>query len=93
VSQPNDTNTFITRVDHRLGDNDNFTIRYISNKSTDANVVSNLNFGELFSGDQLLYDQNLALSETHVFNANVINEFRTSYIRRNLDFPRTIPTR
>ena len=87
VAQPNDTLTFITRVDHRLGDNDNFTIRYISNQSSDDNVVSNLTFGNLFSGAQALFDQNLALSETHVFSPNVINEFRTSYIRRNLDFP------
>ena len=91
VSQPNDTNTFITRVDHRLGDNDNFTIRYISNKSFDPNVTSNLTFGERFAAAQSLYDQNLALSETHIFNANVINEFRTSYIRRNLDFPENDP--
>jgi len=91
VSQPNDTDTFITRVDHRLGDNDNFTIRYISNKSFDPNVTSNLTFGERFAAAQSLYDQNLALSETHIFNANVINEFRTSYIRRNLDFPENDP--
>ncbi|HEX7176229.1 MAG TPA: carboxypeptidase regulatory-like domain-containing protein [Pyrinomonadaceae bacterium] len=87
VGQPNDTLTFIARADHRLGDNDNFTIRYITNQSQDANVVSNLTFGTLFSGAQALFDQNLALSETHVFSPNVINEFRTSYIRRNLDFP------
>lgn len=87
VAQPNNTRTFITRVDHRLGHNDNATIRYISNKSSDENVVSNLTFGDRFAGAQTLFDQNLAISETHIFNANVINEFRTSYIRRNLDFP------
>lgn len=87
VAQPNDTHTFIVRVDHRLGENDNATFRYITNQSQDANVISNLTFGERFSGAQALFDQNLAISETHVFNATVINEFRTSYIRRNLDFP------
>lgn len=87
VAQPNNTKTFIARVDHRLGENDNFTLRYISNQSEDANVVSNLTFGERFSGAQALFDQNVALSETHVFSASVINEFRSSYIRRNLDFP------
>lgn len=87
VSQPNDTKTFIARVDHRIGESDNLTIRYITNQSADANVISNLNFGTLFSGDQSLFDQNLALSETHVFRPNVINELRGSYIRRNLDFP------
>ena len=87
VAQPNDTKTFIARVDHRLGENDNLTIRYITNQSSDANVVSNLTFGTLFAGAQTLFDQNLALSETHVFRQNVINELRGSYIRRNLDFP------
>jgi len=87
VSQPNDTKTYIARVDHRLGENDNFTIRYIANKSGTANVISNLTFGERFAGDQALFDQNLALSETHIFSPTVLNEFRTSYIRRNLDFP------
>ena len=91
VSQPNNTHTFITRVDHRIGDNDTFTFRYISNKASDPNVVSNLTFGERFAGAQSLYDQNAALSETHVFGPNVINEFRGSYIRRNLDFPENDP--
>ncbi|HEY0051524.1 MAG TPA: TonB-dependent receptor, partial [Pyrinomonadaceae bacterium] len=67
----------------------------ILNKSNQTNVISNLNFGNLFSGDQLLIDHNLALSETHIFNPNLINEFRFSFIRRNLDFPEndgTTPT-
>ena len=87
VAQPNDTKTFIARVDHRLGENDNVTIRYITNQAEDANVISNLTFGTLFSGAQALFDQNLALSETHVFGSNLINELRGSYIRRNLNFP------
>lgn len=91
VAQPNSTKTFIARVDHRLGENDNVTIRYITNQAEDANVVSNLNFGTLFAGDQTLMDQNVALSETHVFKANLINELRASYIRRNLDFPENDP--
>jgi len=91
VSQPNDTNTFITRIDHRLGDNDTLTFRYISNKATDPNVTSNLSFGEQFAAAQNLYDQNAALSETHVFSGTVLNEFRGSYIRRNLSFPENDP--
>ena len=87
VDQPADTKNFVVRVDHRITDNDNFTIRYISNKSDQPNVVSNLTFGERFAGAQLLFDQNVAISETHVFNSNVVNEFRGSYVRRNLDFP------
>ena len=91
VPQPNDTKTFIARVDHKLSQNDNMTIRYITNQAEDANVISNLTFGTLFSGAQALFDQNLALSETHVFDSNIINELRGSYIRRNLNFPENDP--
>jgi len=87
VGQPNNTEFYVARVDHRLTSNDNFTIRYLVNKSVDSNVVSNLTFGERFAGAQNLFDQNLALSETHIFSPTVVNEFRSSYIRRNLSFP------
>jgi hypothetical protein len=92
VSQPNDADTYIVRVDHRIGSNDTFTIRYISNKSTSPNLTSNLTFGEQFGATQNLFDQNAAVSETHVFSGTVLNEFRGSYIRRNLSFPENDPT-
>ncbi|MDQ2976968.1 MAG: TonB-dependent receptor [Acidobacteriota bacterium] len=87
ISQPNDTYNHTLRIDHKLTANDNLTGRYISNKPTDSNVISNTNFGSIFAGEQAIFDQNLALSETHVFNDKVLNEFRFSYIRRNLQFP------
>ncbi|HEY0384845.1 MAG TPA: carboxypeptidase regulatory-like domain-containing protein, partial [Pyrinomonadaceae bacterium] len=87
VNQPNNTSYYLARVDHKFGDNDNANIRYIGNKSIDTNVVSNLTFGERFAGAQNLFDQNLAISETHIFSQNIVNEVRASYIRRNLDFP------
>ena len=71
--------------------NDNLTGRYISNKPSDINVISNTNFGPIFAGNQAIFDQNLALSEAHVFNSKVVNEFRFSYIRRNLAFPERDP--
>lgn len=95
IAQPSDTDIHTFRLDQKFSDSDNFTGRYILNKSNQTNVISNLNFGNLFSGDQLLIDHNLALSETHIFNPNLINEFRFSFIRRNLDFPEndgTTPT-
>jgi outer membrane receptor protein involved in Fe transport len=92
ISQPADYYTHTLRIDHTFGPNDNLTGRYISNKTTDTNVISNLAFGSIFSGDQNVFDQNLALSETHIFNSEVINEFRFSYIRRNLGFPENDPT-
>ena len=92
ISQPADYYTHTLRIDHVFGPSDNLTGRYISNKTTDANVASNLNFGPIFAGHQNVFDQNLALSETHIFNSKIINEFRFSYIRRNLAFPENDPT-
>ncbi len=91
LPQPVDQYTHILRIDHKLTDNDNLTGRYISNKPNQPNLVSNLEFGTLFAGAQQVFDQNLALSETHVFSPRVLNEFRFSYIRRNLQFPENDP--
>jgi outer membrane receptor protein involved in Fe transport len=91
ITQPADYYTHTLRIDHKISNNDNLTGRYISNKTTDVNVISNLNFGSIFAGDQNIFDQNLALSETHIFNTAVLNEFRFSYVRRNLGFPENDP--
>jgi outer membrane receptor protein involved in Fe transport len=91
ISQPNNTSNYLARVDHKLSNNDNMTIRYIANKPVDVNVISNLQFGSLFAGNQAIFDQNLALSETHIFGPSLLNEFRFSYVRRNLAFPENAP--
>jgi outer membrane receptor protein involved in Fe transport len=91
-TQPLDSYNYTFRFDHKISDNDNFTARYIQNDSDQTNVISNLQFGSIFGGNQLLKDKNLALSETHVFSPSLINEFRFSYIGRNLSFPENDPT-
>jgi outer membrane receptor protein involved in Fe transport len=91
ISQPANYYTHTLRIDHRFSDNDNLTGRYITNKTTDVNVISNLGFGSIFAGDQNIFDQNLALSETHIFSSSLLNEFRFSYVRRNLGFPENDP--
>ncbi|MET0645016.1 MAG: carboxypeptidase regulatory-like domain-containing protein [Pyrinomonadaceae bacterium] len=91
IIQPSDQYNNTLRVDHQIGNSDNLTVRYISNKSVDVNVISNLQFGSQFAGNQNILDQNLAASETHVFNQGLLNEFRFSFIRRNLAFPENDP--
>ena len=91
IIQPSDQYNNTLRVDHQIGNADNLTVRYISNKSVDVNVISNLQFGSEFAGDQNILDQNLAASETHVFSPGLLNEFRFSFIRRNLGFPENDP--
>lgn len=87
LSQPNNTWNFIIRGDHRLREGDNLTLRYTYNRPETANAASNTQFGSLFSAASNTLDQNAAISETHVFTSNLLNEFRVSYIRRNLQFP------
>lgn len=87
ITQPIDQPNYTARFDHKLTDNDNLTVRYIRTTQDASNVTSNLNFGELFSADQLLSDNNLAISESHIFSSSLLNEFRFSYIGRDLNFP------
>ncbi len=91
ISQSNNTWNFILRGDHRLREGDNLTLRYSYNKPFTLNNSSNVQFGSLFAGNTSTLDQNAAISETHVFTPTLLNEFRTSYIRRNLQFPENDP--
>jgi hypothetical protein len=80
------------RIDHRLTDNDNLTLRYYYNKRLDDNAISNCAFGATFCGSQDLKDTNLAASHTHIFGPSVVNEFRFSWVQRDLLFPENDPT-
>ncbi|HEY3128461.1 MAG TPA: carboxypeptidase regulatory-like domain-containing protein [Acidobacteriota bacterium] len=91
ISSPSNSRNTLLRLDHSLSENDNLTARYIFNQPINLNFVSNTEFGPIFAGDQLIRDQNLALSETHVFSSRTVNEFRFSYVRRNLQFPEHDP--
>lgn len=92
IIQPDDVFNLLIRIDQRIGERDNLTGRYSKNDQTNTDQVSNTQFGSRFAGSQALVDQNLALSETHVFSPRILNEFRFSYIRRNLQFPENDPT-
>ena len=86
-SAPTDGFNYLLRFDHKMGERDNLTFRYTRDAGYFINQISNTQFGETFAGAQNLIDQNMALSETHVFTPGLVNEFRGSYIRRNLSFP------
>jgi hypothetical protein len=92
IIDPSTYHTAQARIDHTLGPRDNVFLRYHYNKQVDNNAISNCVFGEKFCGSQDLKDTNIALSETHVFHSALLNEFRFSLVRRNLDFPENDPT-
>lgn len=92
ITQPADEYNYVVRGDHQFSASNRLTGRYIFTQSKQPNVVSNLQFGSRFAGAQNIRDQNLAVSDTHTFSPTLLNEFRFSYIRRNLQFPENDPT-
>jgi len=91
VVDPSTYHSVLARGDYRLSNADNITVRYSLNNRKDENAISNLQFGSLFAGNQALIDTNLAASNTHIFSSRMLNEFRFSLVRRNLDFPENDP--
>jgi hypothetical protein len=57
-----------------------------------VNGISNLGFGSRFAWNQTLIDTNFAASNAHIFASNMVNEFRFSLVRRDLDFPENDPS-
>src|SRR5882724_1859264 len=91
ANQPTNILNHTLRIDHKLTNNDSLTFRYITNRPDNVAQISNTQFGTLFAGDQVINDNNFAVSETHVFSPRLLNEFRFSYVRRNLQFPENDP--
>jgi outer membrane receptor protein involved in Fe transport len=92
LANPYDFWNITDRVDHHISDKDLLTYRLQVDKRNQPDVISNLEFGNLFSGAQTILGQNHALSETHTFGTRFVNEFRFSFVRRNLNFPENDPT-
>lgn len=91
IAQPQNFWNWLGKVDYNIGKSDNVNVRYLYDKPFTTNVASNTQFGSLFAGNSLVLDQNLGISETHIFSPTITNEFRFSYIRRNLQFPENDP--
>jgi outer membrane receptor protein involved in Fe transport len=91
ISQPENFWNMIGKVDWKISETDSFTGRYLFDKPFSFNFASNAQFGSLYAGNQDIFDQNAAISETHIFTPTLINEVRFSYVRRNLQFPENDP--
>jgi hypothetical protein len=91
IVDPSTYHSPFARGDYQMGAGDRFTVRYSLNHRTDENAISNLGFGPLFAGNQKLIDTNLAAGNAHVFSSDMLNEFRFSLVRRDLDFPENDP--
>ena len=91
LANPYDFWYYQGRTDFRLTDADALSYRVQIDKRNQPDVTSNLQFGNRFSAAQTILSQNHALSHTRTFSSRFINEFRFSYVRRNLDFPENDP--
>lgn len=92
IVNPSTYHTIFGRGDyHAPTTGDNITVRYSLNRRLDDNAISNCSLGAVFCGSQKLIDTNFAASDSHVFASNLLNEFRFSFVRRNLDFPENDP--
>lgn len=92
-----DDDGFNTRIDHQITSKDNFFARYSYETfrltapqgqancclPTPADAASKYDLGPYVAGLQVtqLTTQGLALNETHIFRANLINEFRAGFAR------------
>jgi outer membrane receptor protein involved in Fe transport len=76
---------FQLRIDHRLGENDQFSARFLSDKSV-APRGGVAGF-EGFDADSVSNYYNFLVSETHVFSPTMTNELRLAYNRIDLGFP------
>lgn len=87
-----DERQFQLRIDHKLGDNDQLSGRFLYDKQAQpfggtANALPG------FEADFSAKFYNFVLSETHVFSANLTNEMRIGYNRIAFDFPLHDPER
>ena len=90
IIDPSMYHTWLGRADFRPGSSDTITARYSLNDRVDDGVAAT-GFGSRFMANQDLLDTNLALSNAHIFSSSMLNEFRFSFVRRNLDFPENDP--
>ncbi len=91
LANPSDFWYGVGKIDHRLTDKHQLSYRYIIDDRTQPDVISNLQFGSLFSGAQTIRRQNHAASDTWSVNSKIVNEFRFAYVKSALDFPENDP--
>lgn len=70
----------VGRVDHSVRDKDRLTFRYFYDRFKNAPIFSSNNILTYADGSTIV-SQNFLLHESHIFRANLLNDFRFSYSR------------
>lgn len=77
----------IARGDHKIGNNDQLSVRYASTEQTNSTGGTGVN---VFPGYETGFTSpviNAVVNETHVFSPRLTNELRLSYARISFEFP------
>lgn len=78
-----DRDILLGRVDHRVNADDLLTVRYyINNSGTDVSGSYTDHRADPLANTSDVRIQSLTAAHTHVFNADAVNEFRFTYLRR-----------
>src|SRR4030095_6216790 len=85
VPQPYRERQAQLRIDHKIGDNDQFSARYLFDDQKDP-LGGGITFPGFGTANNNTY-QNLLFSETHIFSPSWTNEARLAYNRILIDFP------
>jgi hypothetical protein len=86
--EPNDTNQFDLRIDHKISDSDSIFGRFSYSNNIDnppGPIPPPLDAASFSSGNFLNRPRNLVLTETHIFNPRIVNELRLGYSRNRSD--------
>src|SRR5262245_5494926 len=73
------------RIDHKIGENDQFSARYLFDDQKDP-LGGGITFPGFGTANNNTY-QNLLFNETHIFSPTWTNEARVAYNRILIDFP------
>lgn len=81
---PNDTDQFDIRIDHKISDKDSIFGRFSlsdQNLTPGGPIPPPLDSASFSTGNFLNNARSLAISETHIFTPNIVNELRLGYNR------------
>ena len=82
--EPNDTNQFDLRIDHKISESDSIFGRFSYSNNIDnppGPIPPPLDAASFSSGNFLNRPRNLVLTETHIFSPRIVNELRLGYSR------------
>src|SRR5882672_221116 len=93
VLRANDYDGFLTKLDHKITANNDFSIRYNYLDSTTKGFLGGGGRASAASStrrNNKVIDQSVVASDTALLASNVVNEARVQLARRNFDYPSAV---